>query len=263
MSLIISVYCNEGIVLASESRTTQTISTDTKERSFPFSDNAHKTFETPNGYGLSTCGAASINGQPIAGYIERFIGSYDYTRGGVKEFSEELGKAFSKRGYSGLLIFHIAGYDRDVKGVPTERLFRLVLDSGKLISCSEITAPDSSGAVWDGVTEIMTRLIKEVVVPSHLFDATNVTFVDKTNGNAKNLADALVIQADDSSHYEESTISWGLFSLQDAIDFSRFGIRTTIDAQRFLSTEKTVGGPIDILVIRPDGAQWISQKVLK
>ena len=257
MSLIISVYCNEGIVLASESRATQTF----HKRSFPFSDNVHKTFETPNGYGISTCGAASINGQPIAGYIERFVQAYDYENVNVKQFTEKLGEAFSIKGYDGLLIFHVAGYDRDENGVSTEQLYRLILNSGSIVSVRDIANANNSGAIWDGVTEILSRLIKGVVIPSAIDLVDDLVFTNE--GTTKSLPSAYVVPKEGSSCYPESTISWGLFSLQDAIDFARFGIRTTIDAQRFLSTEKTVGGPIDILVIRPDGIKWISQKVLK
>lgn len=50
--------------------------------------------------------------------------------------------------------------------------------------------------------------------------------------------------------------------LQDAIDFSFFVIKTTIDTIRFQARPKTVGGPIDILVLTPDYAKWIQKKEL-
>jgi hypothetical protein len=37
------------------------------------SDSNYKTFLTPTNVGISTCGAADINGVPIAGYVESFI----------------------------------------------------------------------------------------------------------------------------------------------------------------------------------------------
>ncbi len=52
-------------------------------------------------------------------------------------------------------------------------------------------------------------------------------------------------------------------TLQDGIDFAVFAIRTTIDTMRFQMCVKTVGGPIDVLVIKPSGAQWISRKELR
>ena len=78
MSLIVSVYVNEGIVMASDSRLTLTIPNQiigpiVAENAIPFSDSTYKTFSCPNGSGISACGNASYNNKPIAGYIEQFI----------------------------------------------------------------------------------------------------------------------------------------------------------------------------------------------
>ncbi len=57
--------------------------------------------------------------------------------------------------------------------------------------------------------------------------------------------------------------NFGLFSLQDAIDYAKFLIRTTADFQRFSGNMPTVGGEIDIaLVTNHRGFQWIAQKEL-
>jgi hypothetical protein len=58
-------------------------------------------------------------------------------------------------------------------------------------------------------------------------------------------------------------IIWDAMALQDAIDFSIYGIRTTIDTIRFQARPKNVGGPIDVLVITPDKSIWIQKKELK
>ena len=61
----------------------------------------------------------------------------------------------------------------------------------------------------------------------------------------------------------ESQPPYPLFSLQDAIDYAEFLIRTTVDHQRFSQTIPSVGGDIDIaLVTLFDGFQWIRQKSL-
>ena len=52
-------------------------------------------------------------------------------------------------------------------------------------------------------------------------------------------------------------------TLQDAIDFSIYAIRTTIDTMRFQARPKNVGGPIDVLVITPDETRWIQKKELR
>lgn len=53
------------------------------------------------------------------------------------------------------------------------------------------------------------------------------------------------------------------FSLQDAIDYAKFLIRTTADYQRFSGKWQTVGGEIDVaLITNRNGFQWIAQKPL-
>ena len=63
----------------------------------------------------------------------------------------------------------------------------------------------------------------------------------------------------DLTQYE---ISFNYFTLQDAIEFAEYATKTTIDTMRFQQRIKTVGGPIDILVIKPNSCQWIAHKEL-
>jgi hypothetical protein len=55
----------------------------------------------------------------------------------------------------------------------------------------------------------------------------------------------------------------GAFSLQDALDYAKFLIKTTADYQRFSGRMPTVGGEVDMaLVTAHKGFQWIAQKEL-
>jgi hypothetical protein len=59
------------------------------------------------------------------------------------------------------------------------------------------------------------------------------------------------------------TANFAAFSLQDAIDYAKFLIRTTADFQRFSGKLPTVGGDIDVaLVTNHRGFRWIAQKEL-
>lgn len=54
-----------------------------------------------------------------------------------------------------------------------------------------------------------------------------------------------------------------VFSLQDAIEYARFLIRTTADHQNFSQQMANVGGDIDVALVTPfSGFQWIEQKSL-
>jgi hypothetical protein len=94
--------------------------------------------------------------------------------------------------------------------------------------------PGEQGARWNGEMDIMTRLFSTLYQKQQ--DGTFAEHV--LNG---------------------PTLAY--FTLQDAVDFAVFA-RTTIDTMRFLPRPRTVGGPIDVLVIKPDGAHWPSQKQL-
>ena len=68
----------------------------------------------------------------------------------------------------------------------------------------------------------------------------------------------------------EYVIQWGTMTLQDGIDFSTLAIGTTTAIQRFSDGVQAdpgdmpgVGGPIDVLVLTPDGPKWIKQKELR
>ena len=56
-------------------------------------------------------------------------------------------------------------------------------------------------------------------------------------------------------------IIWDAMTVQDAIDFSVYAIRTTIDTIRFQARPKNVGGNIDVLLLKPNQEpRWIKKK---
>lgn len=56
---------------------------------------------------------------------------------------------------------------------------------------------------------------------------------------------------------------FNVMNVQDAVDYSRHLIRSTIDQMRFEPRFATVGGPIDTLVLTPSGAQFLARKELR
>lgn len=53
------------------------------------------------------------------------------------------------------------------------------------------------------------------------------------------------------------------FTLQDAIDITLFAFEMSIKLQRFIKLEEYISPPIDLLVIRQGGIQWIQRKTLR
>lgn len=98
-----------------------------------------------------------------------------------------------------------------------------------------MSVPNQQGAVWGGEPDVIARLLTPVWQKSN---------------------DGQYVQL------PQFEMPWGYFTLQDAVDFSIYAIRTTIDSMRFQVRPKTVGGPIDVLVIDPSKAYWVQRKTL-
>jgi hypothetical protein len=238
MSLIISVYVREGIVMAADSRLTLTIPRalpggQAHTLSLATSDSAKKLFLAPNNIGIATCGAADIGGVPIAGFVESFI--VEKLKGqslSAEQVANELKGYLSALAVRPGTVFHIAGYAQTAAGWE-QTVFFVDPAVGPV---SRLNPVNQQGANWGGEIDVLQRLLNEVAlvqpggqpaVPLPVFG-----------------------------------VPFEFFTLQDAIDFAVFGIRSTIETLRFQNREKTVGGPIDVLVVTPGGAQWIRQKQL-
>ena len=239
MSLVVSVYTCEGIVMAADSRLTltfpQTIpGQEPHTVSVASSDSAKKLFLSPNRIGISTFGVASINGAPIGGVIESFIVEILKDQSlPPRETAEALLLYFTDLGVSQPSSFHVAGY-RPTGSTFTQEAVFLNL-AAKTVTA--MNTPGRQGANWGGEIDVFQRLVNDVQLVGSAGAPT--------------------------TPIPSFAVPFEWFTLQDGIDFASFAMRTTIDTMRFQNREKTVGGPVDILVITPDNARWIAQKQLK
>ena len=130
----------------------------------------------------------------------------------------------------------------------------------------QLVINNSCGAQWDGESAILSRLVKNgyIVDDNEVINAKSVE-VKNDDGTesetTEQINDCIIIPAYSQRH-EELEIAWGFMTLQDGIDFAQYAIKTTIDTMRFQVAPKPVGGPIDVLVIKPNGAIWIAHKEL-
>ena len=235
MSLIITLYLGEGIVMASDSRTTYN-STVTHpngaiicNHGVHFSDSTYKTFLSPNGVGISTCGQASINNKPIAGFIEAFINEHknddiEAVKDTVIPYFKNLDPVIDTH-------FIVGGYHFNGKQ-HEQKLYQIITAS------NTITPLDTSvlGAIWDGEIDILSRIL----TPVYSYISQSDTYVEMPKYN----------------------VPFNHFTIQDAIDFAKYAIQATIDTMKFQERVKTVGGAVDILIIKPDNAFWIARKEL-
>jgi len=239
MSLIITLYVREGIVMASDSRITCNTRYGDGDDIIIISqtDSAYKTFLAKNKIGISYCGDSDINGVPITGFIESFIREcLDGVEVEVSDVPQLLVEYFNSLETVPDTTFHIAGYEQE-KGVFLPYIYSVtVKDAG----IEKLNEPDTQGAYWSGETDVMSRLLQPVAIAEE---------------NEKGEKEYFPMP--------EYAILWQYFTLQDAIDFAVYAIKTTIDTMRFQARPKSVGGPIDVLVIKPEHAFFIKRKLLE
>lgn len=195
------------------------------------SDSAKKLFLTSNNVGIATCGAADIGGVPVAGFVESFI--VERLKGKFldpAEVSAELTDYFVKVGVGSGTQFQVSGYISN-NGVIEQALYLVVPATNAVTRRNKA---NEQGATWNGEVDVLQRLHNDVLLKQ--------------------------LDSQPAVPLPSFGIPFQFFTLQDAIDFAVHGIRSTIETLRFQQREKTVGGPIDVLVIQPDSSQWIAQK---
>lgn len=238
MSFVITAYVREGIVMAADSRlslNTQQVAglNVTHLISVGQSDSNQKLFVTKSGVGISTVGDADINGVPIAGFIEQFvIQVVGDNKWSPEKVADEIILYFQAQAKVPNTQFHIAGYDHDKN---EQQVFHVVVLQKQK---NRVNPKDQFGVSWAGESDVIARLLN----PS--------AEIDPQNNNAVKVI------------YPNIPIPFNFFTLQDAIDFSVYAVRTTIDTIKFQPRPKSVGGPIDVLVIKSSDIKWIKRKEL-
>lgn len=111
MSIIVSVYLKEGIVMSADSRLTGiTPCKDGVRDQYTVSDNGQKLFLIKNGnIGISSCGDQTLDGKTIADFIRCFELEEVRSEDTVSDVANKLA-AYVKGKHAGIVIFHVCGY---------------------------------------------------------------------------------------------------------------------------------------------------------
>ena len=201
----------------------------TKHHSVPSSDSTYKVFAAPNNVGVAAFGSASVGSTPVAALVEAFfvkeLASGDKT---AEVVSEMLLAHFRTLTGPPATRFHVAGYKEGSQ---------VVLDID--VAANTVTQVNTAGqgAAWGGEADPLSRLLSKV---------------GSLDQNGHLLKELPLFRT-----------AFQHFTLQDAVDFAVYAIRTTADTMRFQMRAQTVGGPIDVLVIRPSGVTWLHRKALR
>lgn len=235
MSLVVTLNIREGIVIAADSRLTLNATNTQPDNqiihvAIGISDNNRKLFTTPNNIGIAAFGQADIQGVPIAGFIDTFIALLPPGHT-TQQVARDILQHFSAMNPVPKTSFHVAGYNSSVP--PSQEVWIVDVANNKI---DQQVKPDTQGMAFGGEADVVARLMQPVALQS-----------------PDNTWQAL----------PPVSVPINFFTVQDAIDFAVYLIRTTIDTIRFQSRPKTVGGPIDVLVIRPGGYEWVSRKKLQ
>ena len=235
MSLIIAVYVSDGIVFASDRRLSVN-STEDKEDvkevrlGSHFFDTTDKTFLASNNVAISTCGVSNIANKTITGYINNMIMTRITKDTPIEDVPYIIIDYFNQFETVPDTNFIIGGYSKK-EGAIEQKLYRVNV----LKKTLEETDTTKQGALWNGEVFTLARLLLPVAMK-------------KDNGIYEDLPNEEIL--------------WNYFSLQDAVDFARFAIETTIKTMSFKKVVKSVGGDIDILVITPEGHKWVQKAEL-
>lgn len=170
------------------------------------------------------------DGVPITGYIESFIREHINQDTDIINVPQMMIDYFHTTPKVPDTNFLVVGY-RLENDIPSQQIFWLNVKD-ESISPIDTTFP---GARWDGETQTLSKIIQN-------------TYMRDEDGKEISLG--------------EMKVSWGLFTLQDAIDFAQYAVDVTIKTMHYSSVVETVGGPIDILVIKPERSFWIQHKEL-
>ena len=226
MSVMVTVYLPEGIVMATDSRLTRWASRKdeygvTQIENFTASDNTQKIFLLSKvKVGIASCGNAMPANKTVADYLRIFEIEKVETDDTVSIVAKKLFEYAEP--YRESVRFFVCGYNEDLPYVyeVVEHIKRF--NSTKIQGINEDII--QYGAAWNGQQEAITRLLNTE-------PATNFNFP--------------------------------LMPLKDGIDFAEFLVDTTIKYDRFKDAIQTCGGDIDILVLTKDDAFWYKHKIYK
>ena len=95
MTIIVGITSPDGIVPASDSRTT---TTDEQDRHRILSDSALKVFSIADRFGVATSGMAQLGSETIEGLMDRFLAQLEAEQlDDVGTFADALGAFFTHR----------------------------------------------------------------------------------------------------------------------------------------------------------------------
>ncbi len=269
MSVMCCVFVPEGIVLAADSRLTNTKKeikeipeTETAPKTtvvvqtrYTSSDNAQKVMLIQkSNVGISFCWNATIDGLTVADYIRRF----EIEKVLLQDTTENIANALADYSNGKGAHFFVCGYDNDVPYV-------FDVCEGKVKRFNVKTAIVSDKVTVEDIIDEQKEDAVEIGVPEHtrkqIEEPAEIDLANQEVRYSASWAGQMTAITKIVNNKPTLNVSWNTMPLKDAIDFAEFLVDTTIKYERFCNDIQTCGGDIDILVITKDEAFWKQHKI--
>lgn len=277
MSIGVLIGVHDGVVLASDSASTLTITAAPGALTGVANvyDNANKIFNLYKGLpiGCVTFGSGSIGNSSIGTLIKDLRAALmskdkpkkiefnpkEYTVEDVSkilanflgDICKEQPPAVQQSINTGFLI---GGYSSE--GSLGES-WRVDIKAGKPEDPKQMRSPDQPGISWGGMGEAIQRLV--MGYGSQLFQV----LAEIGTEGGKDIDPATLAQKAGQilSMRMQAPIVFAPMPIQDAIDLARFLVDASIKFSRFIPGPQVVGGPIEIAAItKHEQFKWISRK---
>lgn len=242
MSFICSVYIPEAIVMASDSRQSVTIKTKNKEghESEPIhttsSDSVNKTFLLEEqGVGISFAGDTLLGGISTESHIKRFLEEKVVKTDDVVTIADKILGYFKTNFPQANTNIHVCGFKKEGRtSIPYVFGLHVARNEKERKNIKQNTKEVDYGVMWSGEGDIVARLLNT----------------------------PLQISIGPGSHetIPPVPVMYPAMTSQDAVDFAVYLTRATAETMRFQARPKTVGGPIDVLLLTPEETKWIQKK---
>ena len=239
MSFICSVYVPEAIVMASDSRQSVGITKKNEKgregAPIPIasSDAVNKTFLLEDqSVGISFAGETMLGRVTTESHIKRFLEEKVVKSDDVATIADKILSYFKKSFPKANTTIHVCGFKKEGR---TSVPYVFTIHVGRNEKERKNAKPKKGliyGVVWSGAADVVARLL---TAPLPRKDKPGVVI-------------------------PKVPVLYGGMTPQDAVDFAIYLIRTTIQTMRFQARPKTVGGPIDVLLLTPEGGRWIQRK---
>lgn len=205
----------------------------------PSSDHVYKTFLLEKQQvGISAFGSSVLGKITVESHVKRFAEARLADDDEVADIPRKLMAFFKEHFPQADTAFHIAGFRKEDRvSIPYVFACHVGRDETNRVNLKQESGDLLYGASFGGQMDVMAGIL--VPGPREAKDKS---------GRAKKLPKYPVV--------------WEAMTMQDAIDFAIYAVRTTIDTMRFQARPKNVGGPIDVLLLTPNEATWIQRKEL-